>query len=182
MTGEKIHKREANIYAAKALDLALGIRSKDKTNWSCCHIWGVDDPKFQKTNTVIADHRFYSCVANMVLLPTPLKAFTDSMPEIKSMLRICSTNLYGWRCDHTDMENWSECRFASKIDPLLHIKIDPVWYYFEQRYQTVRPLQPGQFWMQIYIVFGSNFCANQNTGVMSACTVTLRPGGASFPP
>ena len=107
-TGEKVHKREANIYGAKALDMALGIKSKDKTNWSCCHIWGVDDPKFQRTNTVVADHRFYSCVANMVLLPTPLKAFTDSMPEIKAMLRICSTNLYGWRCDHPDVLDWNE--------------------------------------------------------------------------
>jgi hypothetical protein len=46
---------------------------------------------------------FFSCVGNMVLLPTPLKAFTDTMPEIKSMLRICARNLYGWQCDHESM-------------------------------------------------------------------------------
>jgi hypothetical protein len=39
----------------------------------------------------------------MALLPTPLKAFTDSMVEIKSMLRICARNLYGWQCDHESM-------------------------------------------------------------------------------
>lgn len=49
------------------------------------------------------DRRFYSCVANMVLLPTPLKAFTDTMPEVKAMLRICSRNLHGWTCDHDSL-------------------------------------------------------------------------------
>ena len=42
------------------------------------------------------DRRFFSCVGNMVLLPTPLKAFTDTMPDVKAMLRICARNLYGW--------------------------------------------------------------------------------------
>lgn len=32
----------------------------------------------------------------MVLLPTPLKAFTDTMPDVKAMLRICARNLYAW--------------------------------------------------------------------------------------
>lgn len=36
----------------------------------------------------------------MVLLPTPLKAFTDAMADVKLMLRLCSRNLYGWSCDH----------------------------------------------------------------------------------
>jgi|HubBroStandDraft_5_1064220.scaffolds.fasta_scaffold75059_2 hypothetical protein len=35
----------------------------------------------------------------MVLLPTPLKAFTDTMPEVKAMIRICARNLYRWQCD-----------------------------------------------------------------------------------
>jgi hypothetical protein len=39
----------------------------------------------------------------MVLLPTPLKAFTDTIPEIKAMLRICARNLYGWQCDHENL-------------------------------------------------------------------------------
>ncbi|MEA1834080.1 hypothetical protein U8607_18480 [Methylobacterium durans] len=99
-TGVSSHKVEGNIYASQALTLALGLRKADRPNWSCCHIWGVDDPAFQKSNDVVKDRRFYSCVANMVLLPTPLKAFTDAMPEIKAMLRICSRNLYGWTCDH----------------------------------------------------------------------------------
>jgi len=39
----------------------------------------------------------------MVLLPTPLKAFTDTVPNVKAMLRICARNLYGWQCDHESM-------------------------------------------------------------------------------
>lgn len=99
-TGTSDHKREGNTHANKALTLALGIRSKERPNWSCCHIWGVDDASYQKANEVVQDRRFFSCIANMVLLPTPLKAFTDTMPDVKAMLRICARNLYGWHCDH----------------------------------------------------------------------------------
>lgn len=99
-TGHTEHKREANRFANMALTRALGLRSDERTNWSCCHIWGVDDASFQESNTIVRHHCFYSCVANMVLLPTPLKAFTDAMPEVKAMLRICARNLYGWHCNH----------------------------------------------------------------------------------
>lgn len=99
-TGIKEHKREGNLHGNKALTNALGFVSDDRPNWSCCHIWGVDDSKFQSANAIVQDGRFFSCVANMVLLPTPLKAFTDAMPEVKAMLRICSRHLYGWHCDH----------------------------------------------------------------------------------
>lgn len=40
----------------------------------------------------------------MIVLPTPLKAFTDTMPEIKAMLRVCARNLYSWQCDHESVE------------------------------------------------------------------------------
>ena len=102
-TGHTEHKREGNLYANKALTHALGLRSDDRPGWSCCHIWGVDDPLYQEANAVVQDRRFYSCVANMVLLPTPLKAFTDTMPEVKAMLRVCASNLYGWTCEHEGM-------------------------------------------------------------------------------
>ena len=51
----------------------------------------------------------------MVLLPTPLKAFTDAMPKVKAILRICARNLYGWQADHeyllatnTALDNWAD--------------------------------------------------------------------------
>lgn len=94
--GSSTHKFEGNTHANDALTLALGLRKKLRPNWSCCHIWGVDDASFQLSNVVVMDRRFFSCVGNMVLLPTPLKAFTDALPEVKAMLRICARNLYGW--------------------------------------------------------------------------------------
>ena len=39
----------------------------------------------------------------MLWLPTPLKAFTDAIPEIKAMLRVCAFHLYDWICDHEDV-------------------------------------------------------------------------------
>lgn len=40
----------------------------------------------------------------MVWLPTPLKGFTDAVPEIKECLRVCAYHLYGWACDHDDVK------------------------------------------------------------------------------
>jgi len=102
-TGHTEHKREGNVHANKALTHALGLRSEDRPNWSCCHIWGVDDALFKETNAVVQDRRFFSCVANMVLLPTPLKAFTDTMREVKAMLRICAQYLYSWHPKHKSL-------------------------------------------------------------------------------
>ncbi len=102
-TGISIHKSEANIHANKALTLALGLRLDGRRGWSCCHIWGIDDQTYQLANLVVQDPRFFSCVANMVLLPTPLKAFTDIVPEVRTMLRICARNLFRWQCNHEEL-------------------------------------------------------------------------------
>jgi hypothetical protein len=114
-TGNSVHKSEGNVNASEALTLALGLRKKLRPNWSCCHIWGIDDASYQRSNVVVMDRRFFSCVGNMVLLPTPLKAFTDTMPAVKAMLRICARNLYGWQCDHdnllatnTALDSWTD--------------------------------------------------------------------------
>jgi len=92
-----------------ALWQALGFsRGAKPKNWTVCHIWGIDDPAFRKHNAIVQDPRFYSCVGNMVALPTPLKAFTDSIPEIKLMLRICAYYLYGWLCEHDSVKEQAE--------------------------------------------------------------------------
>jgi hypothetical protein len=123
-TGNSVHKFEGNTNANEALTLALGLRKKLRPNWSCCHIWSVDDASFQRSNVVVTDRRYFSCVGNMVLLPTPLKAFTDTIPEIKAMLRICASNLYGWQCDHESMrsinsalEKWTDWQSYPKSWP-----------------------------------------------------------------
>jgi hypothetical protein len=125
--GNTVHKEEGNTNANKALTMALGLRGKDRPNWSCCHIWGLDDAKYSKSNAIVRDRRYYSCVANMVLLPTPLKAFTDVMPEVKAMLRICVANFYGWICEHESLKlateavaNWDRWEAYPASWPLHH--------------------------------------------------------------
>ncbi|MFG1284088.1 hypothetical protein [Xanthobacter autotrophicus] len=84
ITAEKF---EGNVAALNALVAALGVAAPKPKNWTVCHIWGYDDPSFAQQSSVVQDPRYFSCVANMVWLPTPLKGFTDALPEIKAMLR-----------------------------------------------------------------------------------------------
>jgi len=104
-------KTEANQCANKALKKALGLSGAK--NWTVCHIWGFDDPKFQTKSKIVQDPRYYSNIANMVLLPTPLKAFTDSIDEIKVMLKICAYHLYGFICE----EEGSASRIKNEPPP-----------------------------------------------------------------
>jgi hypothetical protein len=91
---------EGNVAAGDALKSALGIARPKPRNWTVCHVWGYDDPDFKSEGAVVRDPPYFSCVANMVWLATPLKGFTDALPEIKSMLRTCVFHLYGWVCEH----------------------------------------------------------------------------------
>ena len=104
VSGHTAEKQEPNIKAAKSFWRAIGFTSGTKPkNWTVCHIWSIDDSAFQKPNTIIQDAKYYSCIANMVALPTPLKALTDSLPNVKTMLRVCAYNLYGWVCESPDV-------------------------------------------------------------------------------
>lgn len=100
LTGVTAEKFEGNVAALNALIAALDVASPKPKNWTVCHIWGYDDPSFAQGSSVVQDLRYFSCVANMVWLPTSLKGFTDTLPEIKAMLRVCSFHLYGWACEH----------------------------------------------------------------------------------
>lgn len=103
VSGRGVEKVEQNIRAATALVEALGVKTRSKPkNWTVCHIWGYDDEKFAGRSNVVRDPRYYSCVGNMVWLPTPLKGFTDAVPQIKECLRVCAFHLYGWACEHED--------------------------------------------------------------------------------
>jgi hypothetical protein len=99
-TGVTAEKFEGNVAALQALVAALDVASPKPKNWTVCHIWGYDDPSFAQQSSVLQDPRYFSCVANMVWLPTPLKGFTDTLLEIKAMLRVCAFHLYGWACEH----------------------------------------------------------------------------------
>lgn len=105
VSGRGVPKVEENIRAGTALVEALGVKSPPKPkNWTVCHIWGYDDEKFAGRSNVVRDPRYYSCVGNMVWLPTPLKGFTDAVPAIKECLRFCAFHLYGWACEHPEVE------------------------------------------------------------------------------
>jgi hypothetical protein len=97
-------KYEGNVAALKALVAALDVVPPKPSNWTVCHIWGYDDPTFAARSHIVQDPRYYSCVANMIWLPTALKAFTDALPEVKTMLRTCAFHLYGWVCEHPSVE------------------------------------------------------------------------------
>lgn len=99
-TGVTAEKVEGNVAALKALQAALGVTNPKPKNWTVCHIWGYDDSSYAQRSEVVQDPRYYSCLANMIWLPTPLKGFTDALPEVKDMLRVCAFQLYGWACDH----------------------------------------------------------------------------------
>ena len=114
-TGETSKKTEANIAAGKALVDALGVSRPKPKNWTVCHIWGYDDPAFAVEGSIVRDPRYYSCVANMVWLPTPLKGFTDALPEVKAMLRTCAFYLYGWVCEHETVKEQAETIRAGAI-------------------------------------------------------------------
>ena len=104
-TGRGVPKKEENIRAASAFIEALGVTSPKPRNWTVCHIWGYDDDNFADKSAIVQDPRFYSCIANMIWLPTPLKGFTDAVREVKQCLRVCAFNLYGWVCEHEDRED-----------------------------------------------------------------------------
>jgi hypothetical protein len=107
-TTRAVEKAEGNVAAGQTLCAALGVARPKPPNWTVCHIWGYDDPAFASQGSIVRDPRFFSCVANMVWLPTPLKGFTDALPEIKTMLRTCAFHLYGWACEHESVAAQAE--------------------------------------------------------------------------
>lgn len=114
-TGQTAEKFEGNVAAGKALIAALGVANPKPKNWTVCHIWGYDDPAFAMDGGIVRDPRYFSCIANMVWLPTPLKGFTDALPEIKTMLRTCAFYLYDWACEHESVSSQAEFIRAGEI-------------------------------------------------------------------
>lgn len=108
VNGRGVQKVEENIRAGKALVEALGVPRPKPKNWTVCHVWSYDDEKFAGRSEIVQDPRFYSCIANMTWLPTPLKGFTDAVPQIKECLRVCVFHLYGWTCQHEAAQTAAE--------------------------------------------------------------------------
>lgn len=103
VSGRGVEKVEENIRAGRSLFEALGVVGPKPKNWTVCHIWGYDDEGFIGRSNVVQDPRYYSCVGNMVWLPTPLKGFTDAVPSINFALRLAAFRQFGWACEHPDV-------------------------------------------------------------------------------
>ncbi len=114
-TGETSGKTEANVIAGKVLIDALGITKPKPRNWTVCHIWGYDDPTFAEGGNIARNPLYYSCVANMIWLPTPLKSLTDSLPAVKAVLRTCAFYLYDWACEHESVREQADAIRAGAI-------------------------------------------------------------------
>ena len=95
-------KIEGNVAANTTLTESLGLRKSQRSNRTCCHIWGNDDARYQSSASEVNDPRYFTCIANMVLFPTPLKAFTDAVPEVKAALRYVAKLLYGFWPERRD--------------------------------------------------------------------------------
>ncbi len=108
LTNRQNPKFEGNTNANMTLARALGTPTKKRPNWTCCHIWGNDDDTFASGFSEVNDPRYYSCPANMVLLPTPLKAFTDSVPQMKTAMRLAAFHLYGFLPEGRTLPNVEE--------------------------------------------------------------------------
>jgi len=100
-------KFETNERANWTIKTALGGKG---TNWTCCHVWGYSDSTFQEKGSLTYDPRYYTCIPNLVLLPTPVKALTDSMPDVQQALRVLSWQLYGWTPDPADAKEAEQIR------------------------------------------------------------------------
>lgn len=90
---------ETNSRANSTIKSALGWKN---ANWTCCHVWGYSDSTFQERGSLTYDPRYYTCVPNLVLLPTPVKALTNSMRDVQQALQVLSWHLYGWTPDPAD--------------------------------------------------------------------------------
>ena len=75
-----------NTYANFALKDALPLGSRNYINYSVCHIW--PDSCY--------DERCHTCIANLVLIPSPLMSLTDFHAEIRDALKYHSWELYQW--------------------------------------------------------------------------------------
>jgi hypothetical protein len=124
---------EGNMRAGATIRLALGMTTW--VNWTCCHLWGSDDPSFRTKNKIVKDPRHYSCAANMVLLPTALKGATDSIDQVKRALRTCAYHLYGWM-PHDDVLT------ADLIEQKQQIKTGPIPDYYPDDWPQSRDDKP----------------------------------------
>lgn len=79
-------KLNDNSYANQTIRQAVGITDKCLVGFESCHIW---------PNTCY-DPRYYTTIANLVLIPRAISGLTDHYVEVQAVLQYRSYELYGW--------------------------------------------------------------------------------------
>lgn len=74
-----------NTYANVAIKRAVGKHGRI-CNVHACHVW----PR------TAYDERYYTCIANIVLLPRSIAGLSDNHPSMTKALQYRSFELYGW--------------------------------------------------------------------------------------
>ncbi len=76
---------DKNSYAKHAIMQAVGIPRGHQKGFDACHIWPLTSN----------DARYYTVLANLVLLPSALHGLADNTPAIRHALQFRSYELYG---------------------------------------------------------------------------------------
>lgn len=79
-------KLDDNTYANQAIKRAVGIPSNCLVGFEACHIW---------PNTCY-DPRYYTTIANLLLIPRAIAGLSNHDPEVQAVLQYRSYELYGW--------------------------------------------------------------------------------------
>jgi hypothetical protein len=74
-----------NSYANTAIKRAVGV-DRDITNFTVCHIW--PDSCY--------DHRYHTCIANLVLIPSAVAGISDHDQHTIACLKFRAFDLYKW--------------------------------------------------------------------------------------
>ncbi len=82
VAGERL---DSNVYAREAIIGAVGVRFAAHS-YHACHIWP----------DTCHDRRYYSVVANLVLLPSAIAGLSDHDPAVKAALQYRAYELYDW--------------------------------------------------------------------------------------
>lgn len=82
VAGERL---DSNVYAREAIIGAVGVRFVAHS-YHACHIWP----------DTCHDRRYYSVVANLVLLPSAIAGLSDHDPAVKAALQYRAYELYAW--------------------------------------------------------------------------------------
>jgi len=79
-------KLDDNTFANAAIKEAVGYARKDVVGYHVSHVWPL----------TCYDHRYHTCIANLVLLPAPIAGLSDYDSGIEEILKFRAYDLFGW--------------------------------------------------------------------------------------